>query len=140
MAETIRDVMTPMPVALSPEQSIVEAAMLMRDEGIGDVLVVDGDRLVGLVTDRDLVVRCLADGVDLETATIQDACSGEIVSVGPDDSVDDVVSVMRDNAVRRVPVVQDGRPIGIVSIGDLAITEDPTSVLADISAAPDDGE
>lgn len=138
MTTMIRDVMTPMPVALSPEQSIVEAARMMRDEGIGDVLVVEGEQLVGVVTDRDIVIRCLAEGADLDTATLRDACSADVLTVGPDSSTDEAVELMRDNAVRRIPVVEDGRPVGIVSIGDLAIEQDPESALADISAAEDD--
>ena len=138
MPATIRELMTPIPVTLPPEGSITDAARMMRDEGIGDVLVVEGDRLVGLVTDRDIVVRCLAEGADIREATIREACSDDIVTLAPDASVDEAVQIMRDHAVRRVPVVEDSRPIGIVSIGDLAIEEDPTSALADISAAPDD--
>lgn len=137
MPDTIRNHMTPMPIALSPEQSIIDAAAAMRDEGIGDVLVVDGERLVGLVTDRDIVIRLLADGLDMETATVGDACTDDVVAIGPDASIADAVRTMQDNAVRRLPVVEDGRPIGIVSIGDLAIDVEPDSALGRISSAPE---
>lgn len=135
---TIGEVMTPMPVTLPPSASIVEAAQMMRDEGIGDVLVVDGDRLAGLVTDRDLVVRCLAEVADMGRATVGQVCTPEVLTLSPDNLVEDAVALMREQAIRRVPVVQDGRPVGIVSLGDLAMERDPGSALADISSAPDD--
>lgn len=137
MTTMIRDVMTSVPVSVSPDRPIVDAARLMRDEGIGDVLVVENEHLVGVVTDRDLVVRCLAEG-DLGQATVREACSSNVLTIGPDASIEDAVHVMRQHAVRRIPVVEGDRPIGIVSIGDLAIEQDPHSALADISAAPDD--
>lgn len=134
---TIREVMTPMPVTLPLSASVVEAAQVMRDEGIGDVLIVDGDRLAGLVTDRDLVVRCLAESPDLSRATVDQACTSDVTCLGPDSLIEDAVQLMRQQAIRRLPVVEDGRPIGIVSLGDLAVERDPGSVLADISAAPE---
>ena len=134
---TIRDVMTPMPVTLPPSASVIEAAQVMRDEGIGDVLVVDGDRLAGLVTDRDLVIRCLAQSPDLSQSTIEQVCTAEVACLSPDALVEDAVQLMREQAIRRVPVVEDGRPIGIVSLGDLAIEREPHSPRADISAAPE---
>ncbi len=136
MPATIREVMTPMPVTLQPDGSLIDAARIMRDEDIGDVLIVDGDRLVGLVTDRDIVVRCVAEGADPKKAKVREACSTDVISLSPEASVDEAVRLMRNNAVRRVPVVEGGRPVGIVTIGDLAIEEDPSSALADISAAP----
>lgn len=138
MHATIREVMTPMPVSLSPDSSVREAARAMRDEGIGDVLVMDGERLVGVVTDRDLVIRCMAETVDLDRITIDQACSHDPYTLSPDSPVNEAVKLMREKAVRRVPVVENGHAVGIVSLGDLAQERDPTSVLADISAAPDD--
>lgn len=133
----IRELMTPMPVTLPRSASVMEAAQVMRDEGIGDVLVVDHGRLAGVVTDRDLVVRCLADGVDPGGWTVGQAATRDVRTLAPEATVDEAIALMRDQAIRRVPVVDGERPVGIVTLGDLAMHEDPTSVLADISAAPD---
>ncbi len=135
MASTIRDVMTTELVTCPATATITEAARLMRDHNIGDVLVTrDGDQLTGIVTDRDLVVRCLADGAAAD-ATIDQACSGNVTSVSPDSSIDDAIQLMRDNSLRRLPVVDHRRAVGIVTLGDLAIERDPNSALGDISAA-----
>ncbi len=135
MTQMVQDVMTTELVACGPSTSLVEAAKLMRDHDIGDVLVTDDGELRGIVTDRDIVIRCVADGGDISRATLADACSAEIASVTPSTSVDEAAQVMRERAVRRLPVVENGKTVGIVSIGDLAIKNDPSSALADISAA-----
>ena len=136
MAQTVGQVMTPDPVTLDTNASIVAAAEVMRECDIGDILVCDDGRICGIVTDRDLVVRALADGHALDQLTLRDVCSPELTMTLPDTEVDDAVRLMREKALRRLPVVEDGRPIGIVSLGDLAIARDPMSALADISAAP----
>lgn len=133
---SIRDHMTPDPVVLAARTPLAEAAKRMRDDDIGDVLVEDGGQLVGVATDRDIVVRAVAEGADPGTATLAEVCSGGLVTVSPDDSVVDVERLMREHAIRRVPVVEGGRAVGMVSIGDLAVDLDAESALADISAAP----
>lgn len=135
MTQTVQDVMTTELVACGSSTSLAEAAKLMRDHDIGDVLVTDDGELRGIVTDRDIVVRCVADGGDVSRATLADACSAEIASVTPSTSVDEAAQLMRERAVRRLPVVENGKTVGIVSIGDLAMRNDPSSALADISAA-----
>lgn len=133
---TVGDVMTTEVVTLQTDASVRQAATEMRDHDIGNVLVVDGETLRGVVTDRDLVVRVLAENGDLDRP-VGEVCSGDLVTARPGTSVDDAVQMMRDAAVRRVPVVDDQqRPVGMVSIGDLAITEDSRSALADVSASP----
>jgi CBS domain-containing protein len=127
--------MTAPPVTVEPQASVTDVARIMRDEDIGAVLVTDEDRLRGLVSDRDLVVRVFAEGEDPGQTTVARACSEDLVTVGPDDELDVAVRVMREHAVRRVPVVEEGRPVGIVSLGDLAVERDPGSALGDISAA-----
>jgi CBS domain-containing protein len=122
-------------VTVEMDTSLTVVARTMRDAGIGDVLVVEDGRLRGVATDRDLVVRAMAEGKDPEHTAVRAVCSTELVSIGPDDEVDTAVMVMRRNALRRLPVTQDGRPVGIVSLGDLAIERDRASALADISAA-----
>lgn len=135
MTQQVREIMTKSPVSVAPGTSVVEVARRMRDEGIGAVLVTEGDELRGLVTDRDLVVRVLCEGGDAERHSVKEACSPELVSVSPDDEVDRAAQVMREHSVRRVPVVQNGHAVGIVSLGDLAMERDPDSALGDISAA-----
>lgn len=136
MAQTLKDLMTPNPQTVSVETTVAEAAKCMRDDGIGDVIVTDGDTLCGIVTDRDIVVRAVADGLDATTTTVGDICTTDLATLSPDTSVEDAVTLMRERAVRRLPIVENGKPVGIVSIGDLAIERDGQSALADISAAP----
>jgi CBS domain-containing protein len=135
-AQRVQDVMTPNPVTVPTTATIVDAARKMREEGIGDVLVMDGDRLAGVVTDRDIVVRAIADGRSPESTKITDVCSGDVVCLTPEDSVDDAVRLMKERALRRIPILDGDRPVGVISIGDLAMERDPNSALADISAAP----
>lgn len=139
MADYVREVMTPGVVTVRPDASLVEAAQLMRAQDIGDVLVTADHRLVGVLTDRDITLRAVADGADPLTVSAQAVCTPNPVVVGPDDAVSAAVGLMRENAVRRLPVVEDGHPVGMVSLGDLAVADDPDSALADISRAePDD--
>ncbi|GAA2543471.1 MULTISPECIES: CBS domain-containing protein [Streptomyces] len=135
MTQHVRDIMTSAPVSVGPHTSVAEVARTMRDRDLGAVLVMDDDRLRGLVTDRDLVVRSVARGGDPEETTVAGACSEDLVTVGPDDDLDRAVRLMREHAVRRVPVVEGGRPVGIVSLGDIAMERDPESALGDISVA-----
>lgn len=132
----LRDVMTPAPVVVPLDLSIAEVARLMRDQAIGDVLVTESDRLCGMVTDRDIVVRALADARDPMRTSIRDVCSADLITLSPDSSTSEAVRLMRDNAIRRIPVVENGRPVGIVSMGDLAVELDERSALSDISSAP----
>jgi CBS domain-containing protein len=136
MAQRLREVMIPNPAMLSSSSSVTDAARCMKEQDIGDVLVLDNDRLCGVITDRDIVVRSIAAGHDPGSTILGEICSADLVGLSPDDTVDDAVRMMRERAVRRLPVVEAGRPVGIVSLGDLAIDRDPGSALADISAAP----
>ncbi|MFZ4177372.1 CBS domain-containing protein [Streptomyces griseoincarnatus] len=135
MAQYVRDIMTAAPVTVGPHTSVVQVARIMRDRDLGAVLVTDDGRLRGLVTDRDLVVRPLAEGVDPEETTVARACSEELVTVRPDDTLDLAVRAMREHAVRRVPVVEDEHAVGVLSLGDVALERDPESALGDISVA-----
>lgn len=134
---SVREVMTPDPARLPGSATVREAAVAMRETDVGDVLVVDdGNGVRGIVTDRDIVTRVVAVGLNPDEALLADVLSGDLVTVAADDDVEEVVRRMRAAAVRRVPVLDGGQPVGIVSIGDLAIERDPDSALADISAAP----
>lgn len=136
MPQSIREVMTPDPVSLPAHAPVLEAARHMKRNDIGDVIVVDGDRVCGVATDRDIVVRALAEGRDPASTPLGDICSRSVVSLEPQDSVAEAIRLMREHAVRRLPVVEGAKPVGIVSIGDLAIERDEGSALADISSAP----
>lgn len=117
----IRDVMTSNPRTVSPEDTIQNAARIMRDEDTGVVPVVENGRAVGIVTDRDIVVRAVADG-QLDRP-IRDIVSGDVVTARPDMSTREAAQLMSDHQVRRLPVVENERLVGIVSIGDLAVKE-----------------
>ena len=135
MATTVSDVMTRNPETVEAGEPVAEAARRMRDADIGDVLVLDNGRVVGILTDRDIAIRVVAEGKD-STTPVREACSaGDLQTVGPDTSLQQAVQLMRSNAVRRLPVVENDRPVGILSLGDIAIEQDETSALADISAA-----
>jgi len=134
MQQKIANVMTPAPVTVPLTALIRAAAALMRDAQVGDVLVVDGERLIGIVTDRDLVVRGLAEGADPDIVSVAEVATASPVTVGPQDDPAEAVALMRRHGVRRVPVVEEGVAVGVVSIGDLAQDRDGTSVLAAISA------
>jgi CBS domain-containing protein len=136
MAQKVREVMTPSPVSLRSSEPLTEAARAMRDHGIGSILVVDDGEFQGLITDRDIVVRAVADEQDPASTPISEVCSSDLTVVGPDDDADMAVMRMREKAIRRIPVLDDGVAIGIVSIGDMAIQRDQKSALADISAQP----
>jgi CBS domain-containing protein len=135
MAETVREVMTADPTTLDSSSTIAEAARAMRDGDFGAVIVTEGDSVHGIVTDRDIVVRAIADGRDPDSTQLGAVTSEELETLSPDDSIDDAVAKVRAADVRRLPVVEDGRAVGIVSLGDLAVERDSDSALADISAA-----
>lgn len=136
MPQRVSEVMTPDPVTLESSTDLFTAAQALRDNDIGDVVVTKPDgSLCGIVTDRDLVVRGMAEGLDSMSASLEDVCSHRLVTVGPDDAIAAAVKLMEDNAIRRLPVVEDGNLVGIISIGDLAVERDPESALGEISAA-----
>jgi CBS domain-containing protein len=132
----MRDIMSGAPVCMAPGESVSAAAQAMKKHGIGTVLVLTDGRLSGLVTDRDITVRVLAESRDPRTTRISDICGGELVVLGPEDDVAEATRLVRERAVRRIPVLQDGIPVGVVSIGDLALDRDATSALAGVSSAP----
>jgi signal-transduction protein with cAMP-binding, CBS, and nucleotidyltransferase domain len=135
--QTISDLMTRDPVCLDASSTVTEAARSMRDSDIGPVFVTgsDAEHELGIITDRDIVTRVVADGKDPDTVTLRELATWELTSVGPKDPVERAISLMRDHAIRRLPVVEGGKPIGVISLGDLAIERDPESALADISRA-----
>lgn len=136
MSQTVREVMHRDPICLPAITSLTAAAVAMRDIGIGDVIVEDDGEVCGIVTDRDITVRVVAEAVDPNKVALSDICSRELTAVAPTDTVDDAISLMSEKALRRLPVLHEGLAVGIVSLGDLALEQEPESVLAAISAAP----
>ena len=135
MGTTVADVMTKNPATLDVDASALEAAQAMKAGDIGDVVVCDHGKIWGIVTDRDLVVRAMADGTSPDQVKLRDVCSQELTTITPDASIDEAIRLMREQALRRLPVVKGDKPVGIVALGDLAVERDPESALADISAA-----
>lgn len=138
MPESVRDIMSANPVSLEKSSSALSAAEAMRDNDIGDVVVTSGGSIYGILTDRDIVIRGLAGRKDPESTPISELCTENPATLSPDDDVQTAVEAMSQKAVRRLPVVENGAPIGIVSLGDLAVERDRRSALADISAARPD--
>jgi CBS domain-containing protein len=136
MATIVRDVMMTNPLSVDAGVSIRQAAEVMRDNDIGDVLVVGDGSLRGIVTDRDIVVRALADGRQPDATPVADVCSPKLTVVDAQAEVDEAADIMGRHAVRRLPVVENNEVVGIVSLGDLARRREPESALSDISAAP----
>jgi CBS domain-containing protein len=135
----IRQVMTTPPDAVRKTATVQEAARLMKTKDIGDVLVEDDEgRLAGIITDRDVAIRATAEGADPKTTKVQDAYTQDVSALAPSDTVHDAVKLMRAKDVRRLPVVEGGKTVGIVSLGDISVETAPSSLLADISTAPPD--
>jgi CBS domain-containing protein len=120
MATTVNELMTTGPRTVTPQATVVEAARTMRDESAGSVPVVEGERLVGTLTDRDIAVRVVAEGRSLET-TVGEIASRELVTIDPQQDVDEALRLMAEHQVRRLPVCEeDGRLVGILAQADVA--------------------
>jgi CBS domain-containing protein len=133
--QSIGEIMARNIVTLEPSAPISEAAREMRDNDTGAVIISDGNEIRGLLTDRDIVVRAIAEARDPDNTTAGDICSSDLVTLNPSSTIDDAVSAMRKANVRRLPVTENGTPVGVISLGDLAIERDEESALADISSA-----
>lgn len=123
MARSIRDTMTADPRSISPGDPIVEAARLMRDENVGSLPVTDEGKLVGMLTDRDIAVRVVAEGKSLESTTVGEVFSRNPVAARPDQDLDEALQLMAQHQVRRLPVVEDDRLVGILAQADVALEE-----------------
>jgi CBS domain-containing protein len=138
MGRTVEEIMTRDPRTVDAGDTLLDAARVMRDNDIGDVIVMDRGQVSGIVTDRDIVVRGVAEGRDPDSTEVSDVCTTGVETIEPDASVDDALRLMREKDIRRLPVAKNRRPVGIVSLGDLAVEREPDSTLADISAASPD--
>jgi len=134
MNAKVRDLMTPGPIGVDYNQTVGDAARIMRDWGVGAVLVVNGQSLHGLVTDRDLVVRAVAESRRPDEP-VGPLSSSELFGVNADDDAGVAARLMREHAVRRLPVIDNGQVAGMVSLGDLALEEDPASAMAQVIQA-----
>jgi CBS domain-containing protein len=124
MGKNIRDLMTGNPRTVTQDATVAEAARIMRDEDTGIVPIVEGSQLVGVITDRDIAIRAVAEGKDGNT-TVRDVASKDIVTVDPDQDLDEALRLMAQHQVRRIPVVEeDGKLVGIVSQADVARQSD----------------
>jgi CBS domain-containing protein len=123
MGKRVRDVMTEGPRSVEPRESVVNAARLMRDEDVGSLPVLEDGRLVGMITDRDLAIRVVAEAVSPEGIFVGDVSSSEPVTATPDDDLDEALRLMARHKVRRLPIVEDMRLVGILAQADVALTE-----------------
>ena len=133
MAKSVRDAMTQDPRSIRASASVVEAARLMREQHIGSLPVTEDERLVGMITDRDITTRVVAESAAPETP-VGDVYSHDLISVEPDNGLDDALQLMARHQVRRLPVVENGRLVGIVAQADIALREDETKTGALVEA------
>ncbi|MEU8083808.1 CBS domain-containing protein [Micromonospora sp. NPDC049101] len=131
---TVGEFMTTRLVTMDGNETLIAAAQEMRDSAIGDVVVTDGDNVVGIVTDRDITVRGVAENMEPGSTRLGQITTRDVITVSQYDDVVAAADLMRTYAVRRLPVIDDGRLVGLISMGDLAVEREPQSVLADISA------
>lgn len=137
MVARLRELMTINPVVLESTVTVSEAARTMRDHSIEDVLVTKNGRLHGIVTDRDIVTRCIAEGHHPETMRLSEICNRDITAFPDTENINTAVNAMLGKAVRRIPIVdQQGVPLGVVSLADLSLTLDRQSALGAISTTP----
>ena len=142
MSKTVRDAMTENPRSIGASASVVEAARLMREEHIGSLPITDNEELVGMVTDRDITTRVVAEAADPKMTSVGDVCSRGLISVEPDEDLGEALQLMARHQVRRLPVVENGRLVGIVAQADIALTENEkkTGELVEAISEPSEGE
>lgn len=121
MGKGIREVMTPNPRSIEADKTVSEAARLMRDEDVGLAPVVEGERLVGTLTDRDIAIRVVAEGRDPESTLVREVASTDLVTLDPEQELGEALRLMAQHQIRRLPVVEeDGRLVGVVAQADVA--------------------
>jgi CBS domain-containing protein len=140
---TARDIMTPDPETITENRTLVEAAQLMRERDTGALPIVGDDgRLRGILTDRDIVVKCLADGGDPATVTAGSLAEGEPITIGADDDIREALETMQAHQIRRLPVVEGDTLVGIISQADIALNLSPIETgetVEEISDGPENG-
>ena len=140
MDKSVRDTMTENPRSIKASASVVEAARLMREDHIGSLPITDDEQLVGMITDRDITTRVVAEAADLKMS-VEDVYSRNLISVEPDKNLDEALQLMARHQVRRLPVVENGRLVGIVAQADIALRENETKTgeLVEAISAPSEG-
>jgi CBS domain-containing protein len=132
----IRDAMTPDPIVFQSTAVVTEAARAMKEYNVGDVVVRKDGKLCGIVTDRDIVIRVLADGKNPDSTSLDSVCTPQPVTISPSQTIKEAMDLMKERAIRRLPVIEGETLVGIVSLGDLEMRVDRDSALSEISAAP----
>jgi CBS domain-containing protein len=142
MAKSVRDAMTEAPRSIGASASVVEAALLMREEDVGSLPITDEEKLVGMITDRDITTRVVAAAADPKMTSVADVLSQDLVSVQPDNDLEEALGLMARHQVRRLPVVENGRLVGIVAQADVALRENKTKTgeLVEAISAPSEGD
>jgi CBS domain-containing protein len=141
MAKSVRDAMTQDPRSIGASASVVEAARLMREQHIGSLPVTEDERLVGMITDRDIATRVVAESAVPEATSVGDVYSRDLISVEPDKDLDEALKLMVRHQVRRLPVVESGRLVGMVAQADIALKENErTGELVGAISEPSEGE
>jgi len=142
MAKNVRDAMTENPHSIGHSASVVEAARLMRAQDIGSLPITDEEKLVGMITDRDITTRVVAEAADAAKTSVEDVYSRDLISVEPDKGLEEALQLMARHQVRRLPVVENGRLVGIVAQADIALNENErkTGELVEAISAPSEGE
>jgi CBS domain-containing protein len=136
MGQSVKSIMSKNPIVLNSSDTVAEAARRMADRDVGDVLVMEDGEICGILTDRDIAVRVVARDQDPATTEVGSVCTSDLFTISPDDDLDTAVQMMRERAIRRIPVVDDDEVVGVLSLGDLAQERDASSALGQISAAP----
>ena len=124
MSKSVRDAMTENPRSIAASASVVEAARLMREAHIGSLPITDDEKLVGMITDRDITTRVVAEAADPNTTSVEDVYSRDLISVEPDQALDEALQLMARHQVRRLPVVENDRLVGIVAQADVALADE----------------
>ena len=142
MAESVRDAMSEDPRSIGASAAVVEAARLMREADIGSLPITDDENLVGVITDRDITMRVVAQAADPQRTPVGDVCSRDVISVAPESDLEEALQLMARHQVRRLPVVENGRLVGIVAQADIALRENETKTgaLVEAISKPSEGE
>jgi CBS domain-containing protein len=141
MAKSVRDTMTENPRSIKASASVVEAARVMREEHIGSVPISDDEQLVGMITDRDITTRVVAEAADPTKTSVGDVNSRDLITVEPDTDLDEALQLMARHQVRRLPVLENGRLVGIVAQADIALSENEnTAELVEAISKPSERE
>jgi CBS domain-containing protein len=141
MGKNIRDLMTENPRAVRPDDPVVDAARVLRDENVGSLPVIDGDRLIGMITDRDIALRVVAEGRDPGSVSVNEIASRDLVTAESTADLDDALRLMARHQIRRLPVTEEGRLVGILAQADVAseVGDKQTGRLVEAISEPKSG-